>query len=126
MVCCNSLAKKVRDLWVQHVCGSMLLSLSKLLEQLVAHQLMNYLTTVLQCVRLYSRQARVLGFQRYSVERSSASRHISAVTRDFQTALPSRSCSFSLIRTFIRYLTHIAYYYLCIYVDLALTLFSPH
>ena len=35
---------------------------------------------------LYSQQAGVLGFRRYSVERYSASRHISAVTRGFQTA----------------------------------------
>jgi len=34
----------------------------------------------------YSRQAGVLGFRRYSVEQSSASRHISVITRDFQTA----------------------------------------
>jgi len=34
----------------------------------------------------YSRQAGVPGLRRYSVERSSTPRHISAVTRDFQTA----------------------------------------
>jgi len=52
------------------------------------------------------------------VERSSASRHISAVTRDFQRApqvVLVLSVSFGH-----SYPTHIAYYYLFIFVGLAI------
>jgi len=67
---------------------------------------------------LPSRQAGVPGFRRYSVEQSSASRHISAVTHDFQTA-PQVVLVFPVL--FGRsYLTHIAYHYLFIFVDLAI------
>jgi len=67
---------------------------------------------------LYSRQAGVLGFWCYSVERSSPSRYISAVTRDFQTA-PEVVLVLSVLFGH-SYLTHIAYYYLFIFVDLAI------
>ena len=51
-------------------------------------------------------------------ERSSASRHISAITGNFQTA-PQVILVLSVLFGH-SYLTHIAYYYLCIFVDLAI------
>jgi len=54
----------------------------------------------------------VLGFRRYSVEQFSASRHISAVTRDFQTA-PQVVLVLSVLFGH-SYLTHRAF----IFVDL--------
>jgi len=70
------------------------------------------------CASLYSRQSGVLGFRRYNVERSSASRHISAITRDFQTA-PQVVLVLSVLFGH-SYLTHVACYCLFIFVDLAI------
>ena len=69
------------------------------------------------CPSLYTRQADVLCLRCYSVP--SASRHISAVTRDFQTA-PQIVLVLSVLFGH-SYLIHIAYYYLFILVDLAIT-----
>ena len=62
----------------------------------------------------YSRQAGVPGLRRYSVERSSAPRHINAVTRDFQIA-PQVVSVLSVLFGH-SHLTHIAF----IFVDLAI------
>ena len=71
------------------------------------------------CVRLSTVGKRAfIGFRRYSVERSSASRHISAVTRDLQTA-PQVVLVLSVLFGH-SYPTHIAHYYLFIFVDLAI------
>ena len=62
----------------------------------------------------YSRQAGVPGLRRYNVERSSAPRHISAITRDLQTA-PQVVSVLSVLFGH-SHLTHIAF----IFVDLAI------
>ena len=63
---------------------------------------------------VYSRQAGVPGLRHYSVERSSTSRHISAVTGDFQTA-PQVVSVLSVLFGH-SHLTHRAF----IFVDLAI------